>query len=156
MFDALCKWLMGEATPSEDALPVAVAALLVQAAQMDDHFDAQERAAIERLLAARFGLDAGQIRAVLAAAERRAEESSQLLPFTRLVVDRLSPPERVQVVEMLYEVVFADGVLDPDEDTLVRRIAGLIYVPDVERGLARRRARERLGLDDEGGAPAGL
>lgn len=148
MFDALCKWLMGEETPTEASLPIAVAALLVQAAQMDDHFDALERAAIERLLAERFGLDAEQIRAVLETAERRAEESSQLLPFTRLVVDRLSPQERVRVVEMLYEVVLADGVLDPDEDTLVRRIAGLIYVPDVERGLARRRARERLGLAD--------
>ncbi|MEI9982189.1 MAG: TerB family tellurite resistance protein [Aliidongia sp.] len=78
----------------------------------------------------------------------RAEESSQILPFTRLVVDRLGPPERVLVIEMLYEVVLADGELHPDEDTLVRRVAGLIYVTDHDRGAARKRVRERLGLPD--------
>ena len=45
-----------------------------------------------------------------------------------------------QIIEMLWKVVYADGVLDPYEDMLLRRIAGLIYVPDRERGMARQRA----------------
>jgi hypothetical protein len=47
----------------------------------------------------------------------------------------------VQIIEMLWEVAYADGVLDAQEDMLLRRIAGLIYVSDGERG---RRARTRL------------
>ena len=42
------------------------------------------------------------------------------------------------------KVAYSDGVLDPYEDALVRQIAGLIHVPDRERGLARRRALEKL------------
>jgi|HubBroStandDraft_1064217.scaffolds.fasta_scaffold00213_25 uncharacterized tellurite resistance protein B-like protein len=150
MFDHLLTWLTGADRPSDavDPLQLAIVALLVQAALMDDHFDAAERAAIERLVVSRFGLTDTEIRRLVETAEQRAEESTQLLPFTRLVVERLSPQERIGIVEMLYEVVFADGQLDADEDALVRRIAGLVYVPDLERGAARKRVRARLGLPD--------
>jgi uncharacterized tellurite resistance protein B-like protein len=47
---------------------------------------------------------------------------------------------------MLWEVAYADGVLDPYEDALIRKVAGLVYVTDQERGFARKRVRERLGL----------
>jgi uncharacterized tellurite resistance protein B-like protein len=49
---------------------------------------------------------------------------------------------------MLWEVAYADGVLDEYEDSLLRRVGGLIYVPDRERGMARQRVLRRLGLDD--------
>ena len=54
---------------------------------------------------------------------------------------------------MLWEVAYADGVLDPLEDALLRRVAGLIDVSDHERGTARLRVCARLGLDaeEEGG-----
>jgi uncharacterized tellurite resistance protein B-like protein len=148
MFDIVMKWLTGEPSrPGEpEDLQVAIVALLVQAARLDDRFDASERAAIERILASRFGLDGDGIRSLVETAARRAEDSTQILPFTRMVVEQLAPPERVQVIEMLYEVVLADGTLDPEEDALIRRIAGLIYVPDQERGAARKRARARLGM----------
>jgi uncharacterized tellurite resistance protein B-like protein len=45
---------------------------------------------------------------------------------------------------MLWKVAYSDGVLDPYEDALLRQIAGLIHVPDRERGLARQRALEAL------------
>jgi len=46
-------------------------------------------------------------------------------------------------MEMLWEVVQADGVVDALEDTLLRRIGGLLYVPDRERGAARQRVLQR-------------
>jgi len=148
IFDTVMNWLAGESRrPGEpEDLQVAIVALLVQAARLDDHFDVSEREAIERMLASRFGLDPERIHRLVETAEARAEESTQILPFTRMVVDQLGPAERVQVIEMLYEVVLADGTLDPEEDALVRRIAGLIYVPDQDRGAARKRARATLGM----------
>ena len=50
---------------------------------------------------------------------------------------------------MLWEVAYADGVLDPLEDTLLRRIGGLIDVSDRERGAARLRVVARLGIVEE-------
>ena len=132
----------------DGALRVAAAALLVDAASVDDQFDAVERAAIERVLAARFGLAAEEARRLLTEGRRRREASPQLFGFTRTVNERLPIEERVELIEMLWEVVLADGELDPLEDTLLRRVGGLLDVPDRERGLARRRVLERLGRTD--------
>ncbi len=73
--------------------------------------------------------------------------------FTRVVKDSFSHAERVELIEMIWEVVYADGERHDYEDSLMRRIAGLIYVSDRERGEARRRALARLGVADRG-APA--
>ena len=127
-------------------LQVAAAALLVEAARMDDRFDESERRTVEGLLSARFHLSADETRRLLDAAERAADQSTQLFRFTQTVAQNLSPAERAGLIEMLWEVAYADGILAPQEDALIRRIAGLVYVPDSERTAARRRVRQRLGL----------
>ena len=148
MFDHIRALLSGESSPhtskSGTQLQIAVAALLVQAATMDDTFDAAERATIKRLLAARFDLDGDTVRRLLAAAEDAAERSSQLYSFVHVVVEQLDSAERVQIIEMMWEVAYADGVLDPDEDALLRRVAGLLYVSDYDRGAARKRVLQRI------------
>jgi uncharacterized tellurite resistance protein B-like protein len=149
MFNHILSLLGGGPTPSigkPDQLQVAVAALMIHAATMDDTFDASERIAIERLLGERFALDPDAVKSLLATAERRAEDSTQLYPFTRIAIERLNAQERVKVVEMLWEVAYADGVLDPDEDALLRRVAGLLYVSDYDRGEARKRVLRRIRL----------
>ena len=148
MFNQILSLLSGDSPASarSDQLQVAVAALMVHAARMDDTFDAAERRTIEHLLAERFGLTPDAVQRLLAVAEQRAEDSSQLYPFTRLAVERLDERERVEVIEMLWEVAYADGILAPDEDALLRRIAGLLYVSDQDRGEARKRVMRRIGL----------
>lgn len=150
MLDQILRLLSGDDSTAlgdrPDDLQIAVAALLVEAARMDDRFSATERATIERLLAARFTLSAVETARLLEAAERAVERSTQLFRFTHLVVERLDPAQRVQIIEMLWEVAYADGALDPEEDQLLRRVAGLIYVSDHDRGAARLRVLARLSL----------
>jgi uncharacterized tellurite resistance protein B-like protein len=62
------------------------------------------------------------------------------------VFENTNPAERIQLIEMLWEVAYADGVLDPEEDLLIRRVAGLIAVEDRERVLARQRVAARRGI----------
>lgn len=153
MIERILHFLNGNGTTlaleRPDELQVAVAALLVEAARMDDRFAPEERAAIAKVLAERFALAAEDTSRLLAAALKVETQSAQLFRFTHLVVERLAPPERVRIIEMLWEVVYAEGRLDPDADALVRQIAGLIYVSDHDRGEARRRVLERLGLNEE-------
>jgi len=127
-----------------DQLQIAVAVLLVEAARMDDHFDDAERAVIERLLAEKFELTQAATRELLKLAELTAERSNQLHPFTRLAVQRMDPQQRIRLIEMLWETAYADGVLEPEEDALLRRVAGLIYVSDADRVAARQRVVKRL------------
>jgi uncharacterized tellurite resistance protein B-like protein len=151
MFDRILDLLMpGNAPRAEMDTHIAVAALLVEAARMDDDFDPAERTAIRAVLARRFALDAGSVDRLIASAEGAAERSSALYRFTRVVAERFDPAARVGMIEMLWEVAYADGVLDPDEDALIRRVAGLIFVEDHERGAARRRVLARLGHAAQG------
>jgi uncharacterized tellurite resistance protein B-like protein len=152
MLDRILKLLThGEALAASgrlDDLQLAVAALLVEAARMDDRFDPAERGIIETLLTSRFALSAGEAQHLLGAAEQAVDQSTQLFRFTQMVAQKLSLAERGRIVEMLWEVAYADGVLAPQEDALIRRIAGLVYVSDGDRMAARRRVRQRLGMAD--------
>jgi len=132
-----------------DELEIAVAALLVEIAAVDNSLDEAERRLIRQLLERRFGLSAEEADALEAAAERRADDSAQLFGFARTINDRLPRERRLDVIELLWEVAYADGVLDPLEDSLLRRIGGLIDVSDHERGEARLRVLARLGLQEE-------
>jgi uncharacterized tellurite resistance protein B-like protein len=127
-----------------DEFHLAAAALLVHAATADAEFDATERARIEWLCTERFGLRPAEAKSLIAAAEREVDDSVQLLRFTRTIKDGFSYDERVHLMEMLWEVVYADEIVEAQEAQLMRRIAGLIYVEDRDSGSARARVRARL------------
>ena len=129
-----------------DELHLAAAALLTEVALGDDRFDDVERQAIDRLVQTRFGLSETEAASLVDAAEKKARDSTHLLRFTRVIKDNFTPAERIEMIEMIWEVVYADGVLHDYEDSLLRRIAGLIYVSDRDRGEARKRALARLGM----------
>ena len=130
-------------TPAHEEPRVAVAALLVEAARMHELVSAEERAVIERLLAARFDLDAAAVAGLVRLAEDRADRAVELFQFTRRLVPALDEGERIELIEMLWEVALADGQLDALEDSLIRRIAGLVHVSDQARGAARQRVLAR-------------
>ncbi|MEM7777948.1 MAG: TerB family tellurite resistance protein [Pseudomonadota bacterium] len=143
MLDRLMDFLSGtneEPGIVQTDLDLAVAALLVEAARMDDVFDDAERATIEGLLAKRFELSESDAATLVARADERVQASAQYFRFTHEIVQRMSEEERGGVIEMLWRVAYADGELDPHEDALIRQIAGLIHVTDRDRARARQRA----------------
>lgn len=156
MIDSIREWISGgrpddggEIGGRQNELRLALTALLIEAAFSDDRFDNTERVVIAGLIERRFNLSHSGARNLLAAAEATASEAAELFHFTRIINERLSFEQRVELIEMLWEVAYADGVLDEYEDSLLRRVGGLIYVPDRERGMARQRVLRRLGLDRE-------
>lgn len=127
-----------------DELQLAAAALLVEAGRMDNNLDDAERETIARLLRGRFTLSQAESEELMAAASAEVEDAVELYSFARMVKDRFSHDERIELMGMLWEVAYADGQLHDFEASLLRRIAGLIYVSDRESGSARKRAMERL------------
>jgi uncharacterized tellurite resistance protein B-like protein len=104
----------------------------------------REEGVIERALTRRFGFERNEVVRLVKAAEEGALQATDLFHFTQVVVNNFGEDERIGVIEMLWEVAYADGILTSDEDTLIRRVAGLIDVSDRDRGDAKRRIRERL------------
>ena len=155
MIDRIKALFSASARPAQSAqsrhsfadLQVAAAALLVEAAQMDADFDAVERTKILDLVRARFELSEAEAQSLLELAGDKVANASQLYGFTRVVKDNFDHEERVELIEMLWGVVYADGTLHHLEASLMRRVAGLIYVPDRESGAARKRVLSKLGLE---------
>lgn len=147
MFNQLMRMLKAPEPQRKPDLRLSVAVLLLEAARQDDQFDTKERAVIAQLLTRKFDLSPGECGELLAAGEARAAQMVQIHGHTSDVFEQMPPDERVHLVEMLWEVAYADGVLDPEEDLLIRRVAGLIYITDRERVLARQRVVARLAQD---------
>jgi uncharacterized tellurite resistance protein B-like protein len=127
-------------------LEAASAALLVEAACMDGHIDEQEREKIISLMQANFGLNNEESETLVEETQSVLEQTGDLYTFTRVIKDRFDQQERIQMIEMLWEVAFADGNVDYYESNLISRIAGLIYVNDIDRGEAKKRVMARLGF----------
>ncbi len=154
VLDRLKAFLAGQ-TDAQDALAgtgdkvqLATVALLVEAAQMDAEFGAEERAKIIELVEGRFGLSAAESRELLQVASEKVEQAVEVFGFTREIKNAFSPEERIEMMEMLWEVAYADRVLHNLEASLMRRLAGLLHVSDRDSGLARKRVLVRLGLED--------
>lgn len=131
----------------EGALKLAACALLVEAAIMDGNFDAGERTVIEQLLQNRFELSSDEARELIGDAEQEVEGSVELYGFARTIKDTLEHDQRIEIIEMLWQVVLADGEVHHYESNLIRRLAGLIYVSDPESGAAKKRVVARINID---------
>ena len=129
---------------------LALAVLLVEAAYIDGTFDDIEHLKIAELAKQSFDLNETEIADLIEAAVAKHQEAVDLVRFTRVIKDAFAPEERVEVIEMLWEVVYADGRVDDFEASLMRRLGGLLYVSDHDRGAAQKRVAARLATGGAG------
>ena len=124
---------------------LALAALLVRVARSDNNYAPEEKTRIDRILAARYGLDADGVAALRSEAEALEAEAPDTVRFTREIKDAVPYEDRMGVVEALWEVVLADGQRDHEEDGLLRLVANLLGVNDRDSALARQKVAARRG-----------
>lgn len=148
MFERLLAFFAKPTTGKTDrvgtsATPLqrAAAVLLVIAARLDGEIAPEERAGIVRLLGARLGVEDAE--RLTEEAEQEAAASTDFYQVTRVIKERLAVDQRAGIIEMLWEVAYADGRIDDYEANLIRRVAGLLHVEDREAGEARKRVDER-------------
>ncbi len=150
MIEKLKSFLQGapsEAEDKSDELQIAVVALLIRAATTDAKFGEEERAAIRRIALQSFSLEEKDMDHLIGEAENAENETMDLHRWVQTIKKAYDEEERIGLIEKMWEVVYADGVLDDYEANLLRRVAGLIYVPDRASGQARQRVLARLGLE---------
>ena len=127
------------ATLPDDDARLALTALLVRVARTDGHYAPAEVANIDRIIAARYGLDQDATVALRTAAETLETEAPDTVSFTRAIKDAVPYPDRLAVVEAMWRVVLADGVRDDHEDALLRLVANLLGINDRDSAMARQR-----------------
>ena len=152
MLDRILSLIGGAPGASDEArrsnrLHLAAATLLVEIARMDgaEEAGAAERRRMAELLARRFALSEEETSALIEEAEEEADRSAQLFAFTREIKDAFDYEERVELMEMLWDVAYADDHLHHLESSLMRRLAGLLHVDDRDNGEARKRVLARRG-----------
>ena len=133
-------------TDAAEKLRLATAALLMEAACMDGHIDDAETGTVIALLTNHFELPVEEATELAEAGRQTVSESNELYGFTRTIKDNFDHNQRIQMIEMLWRVVYADGQLHDYEANLLRRVTGLIYVSDRDSGSARKRVLEQLDL----------
>ena len=124
------------------ALQLATAALLMEVASADFEISESERETVRRLVEENYGVTANEAAEIAARAEKDSRHVTSLYPFTQMIKDGCSMEDRIEIVNMLWQVTAADGAIDAHETHLVRKIADLLYVPHSEF------IRTRLQHDD--------
>ena len=145
MFNSLFKTKKKSAESKIDKKVYAVVALLCEAAMIDEEFGANEKQVIIKILKDQFKIkDPDEINDIFKTTLANLEESGDLVSYTREVKDNWKLEDRVNVIEMLWSVCLVDGKVEPYEDMLIRKVAGLLYVGDREKNLAKKIAKEKL------------
>lgn len=125
--------------PDADAR-LALAALLVRVARADGLYAAEEVERIEKILATRHQLDAFQAAHLRAEAEDLETQAPDTIRFTRALKAAVPLEDRTGLLSALWSVALADGLRDADEDQMLRLLANLLGLTDVESSLARQQA----------------
>jgi uncharacterized tellurite resistance protein B-like protein len=127
----------------EEELQLAAVALLVHASVVDGRADPEERRKIKSLLQARFNLGEDEFNRILQEAEAWERDSVDLYTFTSVLSRELDQEGRQRIVEMLWEIVLADGVVHEYEADLVSRGADLLGVSPRDRVRLRKMVEAR-------------
>ena len=130
---------------------LAAAALLVHAAAIDGNFSDVERDKLHAVIKQRFNLDDAATDELIAKATEAEQKAIDLYHFTAQLNRSLDEAGRARMVEMMWQIVYADGVVTEFEDNLIWRAADLLGVSRDERialrerviGVARRRGNAR-------------
>jgi uncharacterized tellurite resistance protein B-like protein len=128
-------------------LQQATAALLFEVLRSDHEIGDEERAAAGRALREHFGLDATAAEDLIALAAREVPQANDHFQFTSLLNRHFSQPDKERVIELMWQVAYADGRLSAHELHLMRKIAGLLHIAEPAYIAAKLRARDASGGD---------
>ena len=130
-----------DSKPKKDIL---IAALLIHAAKIDNNYTTSEKEIIKKALIDLKLVEAIKSEKLLYEAEIKEKDSNQIIEFTR-EIKKNSLEFRLKVIEILWKIVYSDYNNDIYESNLIRRICGLLYVPDKESGMIKLKVKNSIG-----------
>jgi len=124
---------------TQEELRLATAALLYRAGNIDGNVSEIELEKLTEILKAHFELSNVELADLMAAAEKDEKDAVDLYGFTKIITGKLDQNGRIAVVELIWEVILADDVIDEYEANLVWRVAELIGVSARDRILLKQK-----------------
>ncbi|HVV41231.1 MAG TPA: TerB family tellurite resistance protein [Nitrobacter sp.] len=146
MFDKLREFITDVVSPSaehqsfdETGYKLAATALFIHVISLDGEPSETEKRKLHELIETRFGLDPGTADKLIASATLVEGEAVDLYHFTSVIMRSLNDEGRLRIVEMMWELVYADGRVSEFEENVVWRAADLLAVPSRDRIELKRR-----------------
>ena len=143
----LLKKILGDQNYSEDVnnnkTLELLCGLMIEAAYTDGKIDKSELNKIKLSLISIFSEDPKEVNLVLEKAEKNKNNSKSLHHYTSLINKSFDDKKKILLIEALWEIVFSDGEIHDFESNLIRRLAGLLYISDVDSGNAKKKALDK-------------
>ena len=135
-------------TPSEQKINddvLAVIYLMIEAANVDEVFEEREKKIIATIIKNQFQIESDSVvEETIEKVNENLRDNADLITHTKKVKDSWSLEKRKEVIEMLWKVCLIDNNVDPYEDMLIRKIAGLLYVEAKDSNDAKKKALSSL------------
>ncbi len=125
---------------------LAVASLLVHATLVDGELAQTERSKLQDLLEKNYELSPVEAAELIKLGQKEDAKAVDLYGFTRRLARTLELDQRLEIIEMLWEIAYADGILHEFEQNLIWRVAELMHVETRERVRLRQKVQARLGI----------
>jgi len=122
----------------------SIVALLVEAASVDGNIGGEEKSHISLILKKQLNIEETEANEILQEAIIKSEDQIEIWSKTHDIRKEMDYEERLKIVELMWEIVLVDQVLDVFESQLMRRVAGLLFVSDFDSGNCKKRAIEKL------------
>ena len=119
-----------------------IAALLIHVAKIDENYTKKEREVIKKAII-ELGEKNEMVDSVLIEAEKMEKESNQILNFTK-EVKNMSEVSKIKIIESLWEIIYSNEQADIYETSLMRRLAGLLYIDSKTMGDIKERIKNKF------------
>lgn len=118
----------------------AIIILLLEACQIDGETEEIEINFIKNLLINKFNFSKAEAEENINNALKKDGERIEIFSQIKIILNQMDHKERIDVIEMMWGVILADGIIDDFEANLMRRMNGLLYVSGIESAEAKERA----------------
>ena len=132
---------------NDKKIQVATAAVLVEMAKADGDFSEDERRHIIKTLQNTFKLDEVCVKELINLSEKKLEKGLGIYEFTSIINNNFSKSEKLELIEDLWKIIYADDKLDKYEDRLVKLIGAMLNVDHKNIINAKLLVKKRLKLD---------
>ena len=126
---------------------IAIVALLVHAAKIDEDYTDKEKEMIKKVIMQLNDVNHDESENLLKASEKLEAESNQIVEFTK-EIKKYSMESRLNIIEIIWKIVYSDGTSDSYESNLIRRICGLLYVSDKDNGIVKNKVQNLVKKND--------
>ena len=122
----------------------SIVALLVEAALIDGEIGLDEKNQIKFILTDQLNLETTKADEILEETISNSSEQIEIWSKTNDIRKELDYEERLNILELMWEIVMVDDILDVFEAQLMRRVSGLLYISDIDSGNCKKRAIQKL------------